>query len=92
MLYMVVERYKHGPGLVYERASIHGRMLPSGLRYLDSWLVDDDKLETCFQLMETDDPELLAVWRNRWEDLVAFEVKPVIESGEAAARSRTASS
>jgi hypothetical protein len=92
MFYMVVEQYKQGPGPVYERASIHGRMLPSGLRYLDSWVVDDEKQETCFQLMETDDPELFQIWRNRWEDLVAFEVKPVITSAEAAARSRTASS
>jgi hypothetical protein len=91
MLYMVIERYKHGPGPVYERASTRGRMLPSGLHYLDSWVVDGENLETCFQLMETGDPELLQVWINRWEDLVAFEVKPVITSGEAAARSRTAS-
>ena len=89
MLYMVVEQYKKGPGPVYERASIHGRMLPSGLRYLDSWVVDDEKLDTCFQLMETDDPELFQIWRERWEDLVAFEVRPVITSSEAAARSRT---
>jgi len=70
---MVIEQYKKGPGPVYERAAIHGRMLPSGLHYLDSWVVDDEKMETCFQLMETDDPELLQVWRNRWEDLVAFD-------------------
>ena len=67
-------------------------MLPGGLHYLDSWVVDDERLETCFQLMETDDPELLQVWRSRWEDLVAFEVKPVIKSGEALARSRIVSS
>jgi hypothetical protein len=92
MLYMVVERYRRGPEPVYERASMHGRMLPSGLRYLDSWIADDEKLDTCFQLMETDNPELFDVWRNRWDDLVTFEVKPVIKSAEAAARSRTASS
>jgi hypothetical protein len=89
MLYMVVEKYKKGPGPVYERASIHGRMLPGGLRYLDSWVADDEKLDTCFQLMETDDPGLFQVWRERWEDLVAFDVRPVITSAEAAARSRT---
>ena|SRR5215469_3918871 len=92
MLYMVIERYKKGPGPVYERASIHGRMLPSGLHYLDSWVVDDEKMGTCFQLMETDDPELLQVWRNRWEDLVALDVMPVITSEEASVRSRTVSS
>jgi len=89
MLYMVIEHYKQGPGPVYERASVQGRMLPSGLHYLDSWLVDDEKRETCFQLMETDDRELFQVWRNRWEDLVAFEIKPVITSAEASAQSGT---
>lgn len=89
MLYMVVEQYKQGPRPVYERASIHGRMLPSGLHYLDSWVVDGENQETCFQLMETDDPDLFGIWRNRWQDLVAFDVKPVITSAEAAARNRT---
>ncbi len=90
MLYMVIERYKHGPAPVYERAAKSGRMLPPGLSYLDSWIVDDGKLETCFQLMETDDPELLDEWCRCWEDLVSIEVKPVIKSAEAAARASSA--
>jgi len=28
MLYMVIEKYRHGPGPVYERAAERGRMLP----------------------------------------------------------------
>ena len=56
MLYMLIERYSSGPGPVYERAAAHGRMLPNGLRYIDSWVVDDENLDRCFQLMETDDP------------------------------------
>ena len=86
MLYMVVERYVAGPGPVYERAATRGRMLPEGLRYIDSWIVDDGKLERCFQLMESDDPALLDRWRERWSDLVEFDVCPVIKSDEAAAR------
>jgi hypothetical protein len=86
MLYMVVERYVAGPGPVYERASTHGRMLPDGLRFLDSWVIDDDRLERCFQLMETDDPALLDEWRDRWSDLVEFEVFAVIKSDEVAGR------
>lgn len=86
MLYMVVERYVAGPGPVYERAATRGRMLPEGLRYIDSWIVDDGKLECCFQLMESDDPALLDRWRERWSDLVEFDVYPVIKSHEAAAR------
>jgi hypothetical protein len=86
MLYMVVERYVVGPRPVYERAALRGRMLPEGLRYVDSWVVDDDKLDRCFQLMETDDPSLLDRWRERWSDLAEFEVLPVIKSDQAAAR------
>lgn len=66
-------------------------MLPTGLRYLDSWIVDDEKLDTCFQLMATDNPELFDIWRDRRDDLVAFEVKPVIKSREAAAQKRAVS-
>jgi uncharacterized protein DUF3303 len=86
MLYMVVEHYVAGPGPVYERASTRGRMLPEGLRYVDSWIVDDGRLDRCFQLMETDDPALLDRWCERWSDLVEFDVFPVITSDEAAAR------
>ncbi len=88
MLYLVIERYKRGPGPVYERAARNGRMLPAGLAYLDSWIVDNGKLDTCFQLMETGDPGLFDAWRACWDDLVDFEVLPVISSAEAAARSR----
>jgi hypothetical protein len=91
MLYMVIERYKQGPEPVYQRVSAHGRMPPTGLRYLDSWIVDDKKLDTCLQLMATDNPELFDSWRDRWDDLVTFEVKPVIKSREAAARKRAVS-
>jgi hypothetical protein len=86
MRYMLIEHYSAGPGPVYERAARHGRMLPDGLHYIDSWVVDDDKLDRCFQLMETDDPSLFDVWRERWGDLVDFEVYPVINSEEAAAK------
>jgi len=85
MLYMVVERYVAGPARVYERAATYGRMLPDGLRYVDSWVVDDE-LDRCFQLMDTDDPSLLASWQERWNDLVEFDVFPVIKSDQAAAR------
>ena len=36
VLYMVIEHYTSGPGPIYERAARLGRMLPDGLRYLDS--------------------------------------------------------
>ena len=86
MLYMVIERFTRGAPPVYERAAREGRMLPDGLRYLDSWV--DERLERCFQLMETDDVRLFDEWIARWSDLADFEVVPVIGSAEAAARVR----
>jgi hypothetical protein len=83
---MVIERYLAGPRPVYERAAACGRMLPEGLAYAGSWVVDDGGMDRCFQLMETSDAALFDVWFARWSDLVSFEVFPVITSGEAAAR------
>ena len=84
MIYMVVERFKRGAGPVYERAAEEGRILPPGLDYVDSWV--DERLDRCFQLMETEDPGLLDEWTARWSDLAEFEVVPVISSAAAAAR------
>ena len=82
---MVIETYTHGPVPVYARASERGRMLPSGLAYLDSW-VDERDLKRCFQLMDTDDPSLFDEWFVSWNDLVEFEIIPVVTSRVAAAR------
>jgi hypothetical protein len=86
MRYMVVETYTSGPEPVYRRAAERGRMLPDGLRYVDSWVVDDGALDRCFQLMETDDPRLFEPWIAAWSDLASFEIHPVVGSAEAAAR------
>jgi hypothetical protein len=84
VLYMVIETFLHGARQVYERAAEKGRMLPPGVHYVDSWV--DERLERCFQLMETDDPKLLDAWIAEWSDLVGFEIVPLIGSDEAAAR------
>jgi hypothetical protein len=81
---MVIERFRRGPAPVYERAADQGRLLPAGLKYVDSWV--DQRLDRCFQLMEADDPGALDDWTARWGDLVDFEVVPVITSAEATAR------
>ena len=60
-------------------------MLPSGLRYIESW-VDEQRLDRCFQLMEAEDAALFDEWISSWSDLVSFEVVPVIGSDEASAR------
>jgi hypothetical protein len=85
LLYMIVETYKNrDPLSVYRRFRDHGRLAPEGVRYISSWV--DDKLERCFQLMESDDRVLIDEWIARWSDLVDFEVYPVISSAEAAER------
>ena len=81
---MVVERYRRGPGPVYARLEAKGRMLPDGLRHVDSWVVDDVAMDRCFQLMDADDPALLDEWIAHWDDLTDFEVLPVLSSAEAA--------
>lgn len=82
-LYMVVERFKNKDAApVYHRFREQGRMAPQGLVYISSWV--DQKLERCFQLMETEDPALLDQWMANWNDVVDFEVYPVLTSQEAA--------
>jgi len=59
-------------------------MAPEGLNYISSWV--DDKLATCYQVMETTDRRLLDEWMRHWVDLVDFEVHPVMTSQEAVQR------
>lgn len=80
---MIVERFRNGdPVPVYRRFRDSGRLAPEGLHYVSSWV--DEKLERCYQLMETDEPRLLEEWMANWNDLVEFEVYPVLSSKEAA--------
>jgi hypothetical protein len=79
MKYMVIETFK--PGMaerVYKRFQEKGRMLPVGVRYLDSWLSRDRT--RCFQLMAADSIEQLQAWMASWLDLIDFEVVPVQDS------------
>jgi Domain of unknown function (DUF3303) len=83
LLYMIIEHFKNrNPVPVYRRFRDHGRLAPEGLQYVSSWV--DEKLERCFQLMETDDRKLLDEWIANWSDIVEFEIFPVISSKEAA--------
>jgi hypothetical protein len=83
VLYMVVEKFRSGAEHVYARAAEHGRMLPDALTYVDSWI--DTALERCFQVMETERPELIdedrALGRPR-----GLRVVEVLTSAEAASR------
>ncbi|HJR06061.1 MAG TPA: DUF3303 family protein [Pyrinomonadaceae bacterium] len=82
MLFMVVERFKNRDAkAVYQRLRERGRMMPEGLRYVDSWV--ETNFDRCFQLMECEDPLLFREWIEQWEDLMEFEIVPVITSKEA---------
>lgn len=82
---MVIEDYRGGNArAVYRRVQEQGRLLPDGVHYVASWVTPD--LRRCYQVMETDDRQLLDLWISRWEDLVAFDVIPVLTSEEASAR------
>ena len=85
MLYMVIEHFR--PGKVkemYKRFDQNGRMAPDGVTYVNSWI--DEDVKVCYQLMESPSREKLNEWISKWNDLVDFEVIPVISSGEAKAK------
>jgi hypothetical protein len=82
MLFMIIEHFRNGdPRPVYARFRERGRLAPEGLRYISSWVTSDYK--HCYQVMECDDRSLLDQWMQAWEDIVEFEVHPVVTSAQA---------
>ena len=81
MLFMVIERFKNRDArAVYRRFQEKGHMAPNGLQYVGSWI--EANFDRCFQLMECDDPRLLQQWIIQWQDLIEFEIVPVVPSQE----------
>jgi hypothetical protein len=81
MLFMVIERFKNCDAkAVYRRSREKGRMMPDGLKYVGSWV--EANFDRCFQLMECDDARLFQQWVMQWQDLVEFEIIPVVASKE----------
>lgn len=68
---------------MYRRFRDEGRLAPEGLLYVASWVTED--FRRCFQIMQCEDRALLTQWTARWQDLIDFEVIPVVTSAEAAA-------
>jgi len=82
LIFMVIESFKKsGAKAIYDRYEKHGRMMPEGLKYIDSWV--DKKFEKCYQVVECDDTNKLKEWISNWQDLVDFEIIPVMTSNEA---------
>ena len=82
MLYLIIEKFRGGDAVpVYRRFRDQGRLAPHGLRYVGSWVTTD--LQRCYQIMECDERRLLDEWLEKWNDLVDFDVVPVMTSSEA---------
>ena len=85
MQYLVIENFRNrDPVPVYRRFRERGRLAPEGLRYVGSWITED--LARCYQVMECEDRRLLDEWLSHWQDLVEFEVLPVLSSAEVQAK------
>jgi hypothetical protein len=82
MLFIVIEHFKNQDAVaVYRRFNEKGRMMSDGLEYVDSWV--EENFNRCFQLMECEDPRLFQEWIANWQDLVDFEIIPVVTSAQA---------
>jgi len=62
MLFMIIEKFENADMLpVYRKFRDSGRMLPDGLRYLDSWV--EPNFSRCFQLIgRSDDSQSSTKW------------------------------
>ena len=82
-MYLVIEHFKDGNAVpVYQRFRERGRLMPTGLTYVASWV--EQSFARCFQIVECGDVALLHEWMAQWNDLVDFEVVAVMTSTEAA--------
>lgn len=83
MLYLVVEKFRDQDAkAVYRWLDQGGQMAPEGLVYRGSWVAAD--LGRCFQLVGCDDIALLQQLVANWQDLVEFEIVPVLDGDETA--------
>ena len=77
---MIIERFRDNDMIpIYKQVRDGGRMLPEGLKYIDSWI--EPNFSRCFQLMECGDLRLLQEWALQWRGFgVTFEIVPVVSS------------
>lgn len=85
MLFMIIEHFaSEKMDAMADRFRLHGRMLPDGVYYHASWIEENGS--RCYQIMEAPARALLDQWIAKWNDLVDFEVVPVLTSAEFWAR------
>jgi len=76
---MVIEQIKDVDA-VGERFRSAGRMMPEGVEYVASWL--EPSGSRCFQLMNAPDADAFRGWTQHWDDLMEFEIVPVLTSAD----------
>ena len=82
-LYMIIENFRNDDAVpVCRRFRECGRLTPRGLSYVSSWV--NERLDRCWQWMETEDRALLDEWIANWSDIIDFEIYSVVSSREAA--------
>jgi len=84
MQFMIIERFRGAEAVaaVYERFTERGRGMPDGLKYVSSWI--EPNFDRCFLVAECDDPRMIQRWVLQWNDLIEFEIIPVVPSKETA--------
>ena len=82
MLYMIIEKFQEGKvKVLFNRFAEKGRMMPAGVRYINSWI--NEEVTVCYQVMESESIEGIQEWIANWNDIVDFEIIPVITSAQA---------
>ena len=85
MQFMIIEHFR--PDKIremYERFDRHGRMLPEGVAFVNSYINED--VTICYQVMEATNIAQLQTWIDKWKDVTDFEVIAVISSAKAKAK------
>ena len=81
MLYLVIETFRNAnPVPIGERFKSKAGCYPRAWTYQSSWI--DREIRRCYQIMESENPTLLADWTKNWNDLIDFEIIPVQTSAD----------
>ncbi len=73
--YRIIERLHDRDTVpVYRRFRENGRLKPDGFEHISSWVTAD--VRSCYQIMATDDPNLMEELISHCSDFVNFEILP----------------